>query len=176
MSRWRTPSWDMEGVSPNSTTFPASRRRVQWSCPSGGGLQAKAIRACPVLDTGWASPRSSNFRGRLAWGRSCKTLSNPSSTKRCLTRYTVQGHIQSFGHLGRRPTVVALQENPRSSGHSGCVFANPDQSPELFPLFLCQLYHVFVPHHHCHPRHQHFPPGRITLLAPFLNKYQNQVD
>ena len=81
LRRWRTPSWDMEGVSPNSTTFPASRRRVQWSCPSGGGLQAKAIR--------WASPRSSNFRGRLAWGRSCKTLSNPSSAKRCLTRYTV---------------------------------------------------------------------------------------
>ena len=45
------------------------------------GLQAKATR--------WASPRSSNFRGRLAWGRSCKTLSNPSSAKRCLTRYTV---------------------------------------------------------------------------------------
>ena len=79
----------MEGVSPNSTTFPASRRRVQWSCPSGGGLQAKAIRACPVLDTGWASPRSSNFRGRLAWGRSRKTPSNPSSAKRCFTRYMV---------------------------------------------------------------------------------------
>ena len=37
----------------------------------------------------WASPRSSSFRGRLAWGRSRKTFSNPSSAKRCLTRYTV---------------------------------------------------------------------------------------
>ena len=87
--RFRIPSWDMEDASPNSTTLPANRRRVQWACPSGAGLQAKAIRACPVPDTGWASPRSSNFRGRLAWGRSGKTPSNPASAKRCLTRYTV---------------------------------------------------------------------------------------
>ena len=39
----------------------ASRRRVQWSCPAGGGLQARAIR--------WASPRSSSFRRRLASAR-----------------------------------------------------------------------------------------------------------
>ena len=30
-SRRRTPSRDMEDANPNSTTFPASRRRVQWS-------------------------------------------------------------------------------------------------------------------------------------------------
>ena len=48
---------------------------------AGGGLQARAIR--------WASPRSSSFRCRLAWGRSFSTPDNPSSVKRCLTRYTV---------------------------------------------------------------------------------------
>ena len=74
---------------PTPPPGPAKRRRVQWLCPSGGGLQAKAIRACPVLDTGWASPRSSSFRCRLAWGRSFSTPANPSSVKRCLTRYTV---------------------------------------------------------------------------------------
>ena len=79
--RLRTPSWDMEDASFNSTTLPASRRRVQWSCPAGGGLQARAIR--------WASPRSSSFRCRLAWGRSFRTPANPSWVKRCLTRYTV---------------------------------------------------------------------------------------
>ena len=81
LRRLRTPSWDMEGANPNSTTRPASRRRVQWSCPSGGGLQASAMRC--------ASPRSSNFRRRLAWGRSHSAPSNPSPAKRCLTRYTV---------------------------------------------------------------------------------------
>ena len=89
LRRLRTPSWDMDEANFNSTTLLASRRRVQWSCPAGGGLQARAIRACPVLDTGWASPRSSSFRHRLAWGRSFSTPDNPSSVKRCLTRYTV---------------------------------------------------------------------------------------
>ena len=88
-SRRRTPSWDREDANPNSATFPAKRRRVQWSWPSGAGLQASAIRACPVLDTGWASPRSSNFRCRLAWRRSHRDPANPSWVNRCLIRYTV---------------------------------------------------------------------------------------
>ena len=87
-SRRRTPSWAMEDANPNSTTFPAKRRRVQWSWPSGAGLRASAIRACPVLDTGWASPRSSNFRCRLAWRRSHRDPANPSWVNRCLIRYT----------------------------------------------------------------------------------------
>ena len=47
----RTVSWDRDGASPSSTTFPASNRRVQWS-PAGAGVQANAMR--------WASPRSSS--------------------------------------------------------------------------------------------------------------------
>ena len=63
---------------PASTTFPAKRRRVQWSWPSSAGLQASAIM--------WASPRSSNFRCRLAWRRSNRDPANPSWVNRCLIR------------------------------------------------------------------------------------------
>ena len=44
LRRFRIPSWDMEDASPNSTTFPANRRKVQWLCPSGAGrhLQDRA--------------------------------------------------------------------------------------------------------------------------------------
>ena len=69
LRRWRTPSWDMEGVSPNSTTWPAKRRRVQCSCPSGGSEQARAMR--------WASPRSSSFRYRWAWAGLAAPLPAP---------------------------------------------------------------------------------------------------
>ena len=136
--RWRTPSWDMEGVSPNSTTFPASRRTVQWSCPSGGGLQAKAIR--------WASPRSSNFRGRLAWGRSCKTLSNPSSAKRCLTRYTVLRATSKASATWGAAQPSSLFRRIRALAVTRAEFLPTRISRlELFPLFLCQPHRVFVP-------------------------------
>ena len=155
LRRLRTPSWDMEDANFNSTTLPASRRRVQWSCPAGGGLQARAIR--------WASPRSSSFRRRLAWGRSFRTPANPSSVKRCFDPvHGAQGHIQGFSHLGRWPTVVALEENPGPGGDSGRAFPNPNQMLEFFPLFRRQPHCVLVPDHHCHPRQQHFPPGRIA--------------
>jgi len=35
---------EMFVTNPNSTAFCASNRTVQWSCPSGAGLQATAIR------------------------------------------------------------------------------------------------------------------------------------
>ena len=68
MSLSRTVSYDRVSTNPNSTTLSASNCRVQCSCPSGASLHASAIRACPVLDTGWASPRSSSLRYRLAFG------------------------------------------------------------------------------------------------------------
>ena len=43
-SRNRTVSWDSDSTKPSSTTLPASARSVQWSWPSGAGLQARAIR------------------------------------------------------------------------------------------------------------------------------------
>ena len=120
----------MEGVSPNSTTFPASRRRVQWSCPSGGGLQAKAIR--------WASPRSSNFRGRLAWGRSQNPL-QPFFGKALLPRYTVLRATSKASATWGAAQPSSLFRRIRALAVTRAEFlSNPDQSLELFPLFLCQ--------------------------------------
>ena len=42
--------------------------------------------------------------------------------------HCAQGHIQGFSHLGSRPTVVALEENPGPGGDSGRVFPNPNQT------------------------------------------------
>ena len=57
------------------------KTRLQCSYPSGGSEQASAMR--------WASPRSSSFRRRWAWGRSFSTPCSPSSVKRRLIRNTV---------------------------------------------------------------------------------------
>ena len=43
-----TVSWDSDGTNPNPTTLPASKRRVQWSLPSGALLHARAIRKIPT--------------------------------------------------------------------------------------------------------------------------------
>ena len=84
--------------------------------------------------------------------------------------HCAQGHIQSFSHLGSRPTVVALEENPGPGGDSGRAIPNPNQTPEFFPQFHRQPHRILVPDHHCHPRQQHFPPGRMGQLSGFLNK------
>ena len=76
--------------------------------------------------------------------------------------YGAQRHIQGFRHLGSRPTVVALEQNPRPGHHSGRAFPYPNQMLQFLPLFRRQPHCVFVPDHHCHPRQQLFPPGRIA--------------
>ena len=64
--RLRMPSWEMESTTPNSTALPASNLNVQWSWPSGAGLQAMAIR--------WASPFSSSLGGLPGRCRSSRAL------------------------------------------------------------------------------------------------------
>ena len=44
LSNWWIVSGEMFVTKPNSTALFASKRTVQWSCPSGAGLQATAIR------------------------------------------------------------------------------------------------------------------------------------
>ena len=99
----------MEDASPNSTTFPASRRRVQWSCPSGAGLQAKACpRPRPGGDQVGLAPVV-QLPGPVGLGTVLQNLLQPFFGKALLDPvYRAQGHIQSFGHLGRGPTVAAL--------------------------------------------------------------------
>ena len=155
LSRLRTPSWDMEDANPNSTTFPASRRRVQWSCPSGAGLQAKATRC--------ASPRSSNFRCRLAWGRSRRALASPSPVKRCLIRYTVPSATSRASATWGAAQPSSLLSRIRARAVTRAeLFPHPNQMLEFFPLFPLQPHCVLVLDHHCHPHHQHFPPGTIA--------------
>ena len=82
--------------------------------------------------------------------------------------------IQGFRHLGRRPTVVALEENPRPGGHSGRAFPNPNQILEFFPLFRRQPHRVFITNHHHYPHRQHFIPSSIRLPDRFSKDFQLQ--
>lgn len=69
---------------PNSTAFCASKRTVQWSCPSGAGLQATAIR--------WAVCKPESALRRCCCTLSCKTASSPPCAKRRRTFVTVASH------------------------------------------------------------------------------------
>ena len=82
-----------------------------------------------------------------------------------------QRHIQGFSQPRSHPTVVALEQNPRPSGHSGRAFPHPNQILEFFPLFRRQPHGIFIPDHHRHPRHQHLVPSSTRLSARFLNDF-----
>src|SRR5258708_32601863 len=68
----------------NSTAFCASKRTVQWSWPSGDGLQATAIR--------WAVCKPERALRRCCCTLSCKTASSPPLAKRPRTLVTVASH------------------------------------------------------------------------------------
>ena len=118
----------MEPVNSSFTAWPASNRKVQRVCPSGGALQATATRACPVLDTGWASCFPSSLRRCPGRGRSLRALSNPPSTKRCRTRPTVAGPTIRASATCRstRPSSAIDQQmlsrtgSRRGRGQRGC--------------------------------------------------------
>ena len=78
---------EMLGTKPNSTAFCASKRTVQWSCPSGEGLHATAIR--------WAVCRPDSALRRCCCTLSCKTASTPPWAKRCRTLVTVAWHTSN---------------------------------------------------------------------------------
>ena len=174
-SRRRTPSWDREDANPNSTTFPAKRRRVQWSWPSGAGLQASAIRACPVLDTGWASPRSSNFRCRWAWRRSHRDPANPSWVNRCLIRYTVPSATSRASATWGAAQPASLLSRIRALAVNRAeLFPYPNQMLQFLPLFRRQPHRLLITNHHRYPLRQHFIPSSIRLPARFLKVFQLQ--
>ena len=108
LSRLRTPSagGGHGGRQPqlSGTTCPASRRKVQWSCPSGGRLQASEgqVGFYPHITV-------VQLQRRLAWGRSCN--STRCSAKRCLTRYTVlsaTSKVRPRRGAGARPNLDQL--------------------------------------------------------------------
>ena len=68
LRRLRTPSWDMEDANFNSTTLPARRRRVQWSCPAGGGRRpgrSGGPPGRPASGAGWPGDGPSEPRPTL---------------------------------------------------------------------------------------------------------------
>src|SRR6266536_1896720 len=79
----RTVSYYTASTMSNSTALSASRRSVQRLRPSGGGLQATAIRRAS-----WALSSLRRCRVRDRRGRSA--ASGPSSTHRVRTRSTVE--------------------------------------------------------------------------------------
>ena len=82
--------------------------------------------------------------------------------------------IQGFRHLGRRPTVVALEQNPRPGRHSGRAFPYPNQMLQFLPLFRRQPHRVFITNHHRYPHRQHFIPSSIRLPDRFSKDFQLQ--
>jgi hypothetical protein len=82
-------SWMVLGemlfTNPNSMAFCASKRTVQWSCPSGDGLQATAIR--------WADCKPVRALRRCCCTLSCKTASSPPWANRPRTFVTVASQV-----------------------------------------------------------------------------------
>ena len=87
---------------------------VQWSWPSGTGLQARVIRACSVLDTGRASTLSSTFLGRLTWLWCLSASASPSSAYRRLVRNTVRSDTSSAAAV--QPASIFNRIRPRVMG------------------------------------------------------------
>ena len=104
-------STEIFSTKPSSTTLSASKRTVQWSCPSGAGLQATAIR--------WAVCRPDSALRRCCWTCSCKTASNPPWAKRRRTLATVAWHtsrasaraavLQPWADLSRMRARVSVR-------------------------------------------------------------------
>ena len=140
---------DLAGVRPPgpSGARPAGGNHPSASCGYAGAVAQREIRRHggrqPQLDhlpgqqtqgpvvmpfRGWAAGQGNQVGlapvvqvpGPVGLGTVLQNPLQPFFGKALLDPvHRAQGHIQSFGHLGRRPTVVALQQNPHSSGHSG---------------------------------------------------------
>ena len=88
--------------------------------------------------------------------------------------YGAQRHIRGARHLGSRPTVVALEQNPRPGRHSGRAFPYPNQMLQFLPLFRRQPHRVLITNHHRYPHRQHFIPSSIRLTTRFSQNFQLQ--
>ena len=101
----------------------------------------------------WASPRSSSFRHRWAWGRSCSTPS-PASAKRRLVRYTVPSATSrasaSWGAL--HPASVLSRIRARMVTRAAPFPARTRR----WSWFRCQPDSILFPDHTATSQH-HFP-------------------
>ena len=148
----RTLSWESDVTSPNSTTRPARARSVQWSYPSGAGVQAKAMR--------WAPARSSSLRYRLAWGRSRSTPFSPTSAKRRLMRYTLDSATsRTWATLGAdQLSLVLSRMRARVATLAGLLPARTkcsSRSRSSGVSLTANLSRTIPPPHNNSIRHQH---------------------
>ena len=103
------------------------------------------------------------FPAPVGLGTVLQNPRQPSSVKRCLTRYTVpRATSRASATWGVGQPSSLLRRIRALAVNSGRAFPNPNQMLEFFPLFRRQPHCVLVPDHHCHPRQQLFPPGRIA--------------
>jgi len=107
---WRTASYEILSIYPNSTTLSAKSRNVQRARPFGGSLQQSAIK--------WASMSPSIFFRDIVCVYGCReiTESNPSSTS-CLRTFSIvwtvtskASAIFSSGHAGPSSLWSALSK------------------------------------------------------------------
>ena len=69
-------------------------------------------------------------------GRVCRRMLVGLSLMREVSVRRRRFHIQGFRHLGRRPTVVALEQNPRPGRHAVDVGLGDALLTELVGLVL----------------------------------------
>ena len=170
MRRLRIPSWDLEGANPNSTTFPANSRRVQWPCPSGAGLQAKARpRPRPGGDEAGLAPVVQLPRP-LGLGPVLQNPCQPFLSEAPLdAEHRAFRNVQCSSHLGGAPSFVGLEQNPRPSRYPGRAFPSANQMLELLPFFRSQPHYILFLDHHRHPIHHRFHPPSVIPLGKVLN-------
>ena len=127
----RTVSWDSDGANPNSTTLSASSRQ-------GPVVVAFRRRAAGQRDEVGLAPVV-QLPVPMGLG---PVLQHPSQSPLGKTpldpEYRALGHIQGLGHLGRRPTLIGLQQYPGPGSHSGWAFTCPYQMLQLVPLLPSQ--------------------------------------
>ena len=138
--RLRMPSCDMESTRPSSTALSDSSLNVQWSCPSGALLQARAIRC--------ASPFSSSFGGLPGRGRSTTAPCSPTSQKRLLIRHTVPGDTSSASAIRCTVQPSSAFSKIRALATSRAELVPPsDELLQRLPRIICQLDHILLSTH-----------------------------
>ena len=143
----------------------ATNPRSPWECTKG--LRAFFLDACaPLRGHGGCQLQLHHLASQQAQGpvvMPCRrraagqgdqmvpvglgtVLQNPGQPflgKALLDPHCAQGHI--FSHLGSRPTVVALEENPGPGGDSGRVFPNPSDAEVVPPPAAQRTCHQLPP-------------------------------
>ena len=93
-------------------------------------------QSLPRTGYGWASPPVVQLPVPVGLGTVLQHPANPSSVKRCLTRYTVpRATSKASATWGAGQPSSLLRRTRALAVTRGRVFPNPNQTLEFFPLF-----------------------------------------